>query len=94
MKKLFLIVCLAIIMAGCTHEIKNGYVVGKEYSPEHTEIKYNVCLKMVQSKRIPGRYLVWVADSVSVQCIEMNKGIFDSLNVGDYYNAEAWQRNN
>lgn len=63
----------------------NGYVVGKEFIPEHTRMEYDAIIyKRMMPKHYPDTWYVWVADSCRVRRFSVDKGTFDRLRKGDY----------
>ena len=90
MKKLLLMICLALSMAGCndTHKVNKGYIVGMQYVPKHSECYYNVCLKMPMTRVVPEKHFIWLADSVDVCKVSVDKATYGSVKVGLYYDLK------
>ena len=71
----------------------NGVVIGKEFTPEHDELKYNVVLKMPTTTTIPDSWEVTVRVTDGREAsIEVEKSFYDSVKEGsavavDYSNG-------
>ena len=88
MKKLFLLVFIALAFVACKPDSVSGYVVDMEFVPEHSMSYYDVVLKMPRVKRIPDKYFVWVADRNRSQRIEVNRSFYKQLRKGQYINLK------
>lgn len=68
----------------CNERPITGYCVGKRFVAAHTETRYNVALKIPQTRRIPDRYTIWVADSTGSHAVLVNKRTFEATKHGEY----------
>lgn len=95
MRKTFITLCLAVILAGCTeeHQVRQGYVVAMRYVPEHRYSYYNVCLKMTMFRHVPEKYLIWLADSVKVRKIQVPEEVFAKIRTGDCFSIDPKNEN-
>ena len=83
MKRVILTIGLALVLFGCKGAPVYGYVVGKEYVPSRTTIRYNERSRMMQVCRMPNEWVIWVADSCEIRSFRVDKATFDTLDYGD-----------
>ncbi len=83
-RKHFISAIAALSLMACTERPITGYCVGKRFVAAHTERYYNTALKMPQTRHIPDRYTIWVADSTGSHPVLVDKRTFEATKHGEY----------
>lgn len=85
MRRLFFTL-IALALLGCKSNDTRGYVVGKEYIPEHTEKTVLLMGKMFYTKEVivPSQWRVWVADSCCVRIVNVDSLTFQGIKHGEF----------
>lgn len=89
MRKFLFSILMVLCLAGCKESPVNGYVVGKEYIPEHNATHYDVVLMLVRTRHVPDQWIVWVADSCRIHRVHVEKTTFDRLKHGEYVTSKG-----
>ena len=55
---------------------------------KNDECYYNVCLKMPMTRVVPEKHFIWLADSVDVCKVSVDKATYGSVKVGLYYDLK------
>lgn len=77
---------IALALFGCKYDGTKGYVVGKEYTPEHTEKNIRLIGKVLHAKEeiVPSQWWVWVADSCGVKVVNVDSLSFQRVRHGEF----------
>ena len=83
-RKHFISAIVALSLVACKGRPITGYCVGKRFAPAHTETRYNTALKMPQTKHVPDRYTIWVADSTGSHAVLVDKRTYEATKHGEF----------
>lgn len=98
MKKIFLIVLLSMFLFGC-HRLTEGYVVDKEFKPEHTYTYYTT--QKIGSSTITTPHVSvypdsWhlivrgeIDDKTITESFRVTQEVYEKTNIGAFYKAET-----
>lgn len=92
---MILLVCLAVMLAGCFPKLTEGTVIGKEYTPASVRIIPVVCGKIVVPVRreISEKWEILVSGHTDEgeeirEWWSVPQELFEQLNIGDYVKKE------
>ena len=77
MRKLLILFC-TMLFTSCSNRPFVGYVVGKQYTPPHTKIRW-----VLGSTHYERSFIVFVANTEGVITVHTNNFIFDRVKCGD-----------
>lgn len=86
MKRIFTFICAALmlLLASCGGDnTVQGYVVGKQHTPRRITTHYNAVLHQSQTRIIPERWILYVADSTAVRNVCVDRETFDNAVKGE-----------
>ena len=86
------ILFLLLTFSACTPRTDvSGYVVDMEFVPKHSETSYNIVLKMPQSKTVPDRWVVWIADRNRVVRVDVREETYKKIIKGNFVELKTEQ---
>ncbi len=76
---------LAVLVAACGHSTEiRGYVVGKRHHPARMERVMRPVPQKFETRYVPERWEVMVADSVRVHRVNVSRETFQGMHKGEY----------